>query len=223
MTVRVLLPQMARCSSRYLCASRSSSRLLNAAPPAGVRIGDVGRLARSPSTGEKHMLKKLFVTAAAAAAVSVPLAGAAWADKPADPGAGNQGVPDRATAAVVNILQHPPLDLNGQPQTPVPEPVISAFIAANQSGKSGNVAPGTAFSIGAKTDCASAGGGTVKCNTPDGYGVALNTAYSAFGIDPASVNPDGEYTVRAHHSGVGHRELARKGATQGSSGVCPGP
>ena len=29
------------------------------------------------------MLKKLFVTAAAAAAVSVPLAGAAWAD-PAD-------------------------------------------------------------------------------------------------------------------------------------------
>jgi len=34
------------------------------------------------------MLKKLFLTAAAAAAVSVPLAGAAWADKPDDPGNG---------------------------------------------------------------------------------------------------------------------------------------
>ena len=32
------------------------------------------------------MLKKLFVTAAAAAAVSVPLAGVAWAEPPADPG-----------------------------------------------------------------------------------------------------------------------------------------
>ena len=32
------------------------------------------------------MLKKLFFTAAAAAAVSVPLAGVAWADKPSDPG-----------------------------------------------------------------------------------------------------------------------------------------
>ena len=35
------------------------------------------------------MLKKLFVTAAAAAAVSVPLAGAAWADPTGD----NPGVP----------------------------------------------------------------------------------------------------------------------------------
>ena len=32
------------------------------------------------------MLKKLFVTAAAAAAVSVPLAGVAWAEPPDDPG-----------------------------------------------------------------------------------------------------------------------------------------
>jgi len=31
------------------------------------------------------MLKKLFITAAAAAAVSVPLAGVAWADKPTQP------------------------------------------------------------------------------------------------------------------------------------------
>ena len=38
------------------------------------------------------MLKKLFVTAAAAAAVSVPLAGVAWADKPSDPGSNGKGL-----------------------------------------------------------------------------------------------------------------------------------
>ncbi len=48
------------------------------------------------------MLKKLFITAAAAAAVSVPLAGAAWADKPATQ-LPNQGVPENDTAAVVNL------------------------------------------------------------------------------------------------------------------------
>ncbi len=39
------------------------------------------------------MIKKLFVTAAAAAAVSVPLAGAAWADPPSDPGPSSPGTP----------------------------------------------------------------------------------------------------------------------------------
>jgi hypothetical protein len=116
------------------------------------------------------MLKKLFVTAAAAAAMSVPLAGAAWADKPDDPGAGNQGVPDRATAAVVNTLSN----------QGVPDPVINATLDAFQSGKSGVVAPGTAYSLGAKVS---------GLNTPDGYGVALNTFYGAFGIDPGLVNP----------------------------------
>jgi hypothetical protein len=51
------------------------------------------------------MLKKLFFTAAAAAAVSVPLAGVAWADKPSDPGSngnglGKGGVPAAAGAAL---------------------------------------------------------------------------------------------------------------------------
>src|SRR4051794_28668605 len=49
---------------------------------------------------EEHMLKKLFITAAAAAAVSVPLAGMAWADTPADPGSavgevGQGGIPKK--------------------------------------------------------------------------------------------------------------------------------
>jgi hypothetical protein len=38
------------------------------------------------------MLKKVFVSAAAAAALSVPLAGVAWADPPADPGANDNGI-----------------------------------------------------------------------------------------------------------------------------------
>jgi hypothetical protein len=38
------------------------------------------------------MLKKLFITAAAAAAVSVPLAGVAWADRPSDPGSNGSGI-----------------------------------------------------------------------------------------------------------------------------------
>ena len=38
------------------------------------------------------MLKKLFITAAAAAAVSVPLAGAAWAEPPSDPSSTDHGI-----------------------------------------------------------------------------------------------------------------------------------
>jgi hypothetical protein len=154
------------------------------------------------------MLKKLFVTAAAAAAMSVPLAGAAWADKPDDPGAGNQGVPDRATAVVVNTLSN----------QGVPEPVINATVDAFQSGKSGVVAPGTAYSLGAKTDCASG-----PCNTPDGYGVALNTFYGAFGIDPGDVNPvdPGQPFGRTIPGSV-TRSLT-PGCAQHSSGVCLSP
>ncbi|HET7667334.1 MAG TPA: hypothetical protein VFK56_14950 [Mycobacterium sp.] len=65
------------------------------------------------------MLKKLFITAAAAAAVSVPLAGAAWAapDDPDGKGLGQGGVPksagafaDAVTAANPGL---PPLNANG--------------------------------------------------------------------------------------------------------------
>jgi hypothetical protein len=100
------------------------------------------------------MLKKLFVTAAAAAAVSVPLAGLAYADQPDDPGAGNQGVPDRAAAAVE---------------------AFGGSVDGFQSGNSTVVAPGTAYSTGAKVP---------GLNTPDGYGVALNTYWENQGIDP---------------------------------------
>jgi hypothetical protein len=69
-----------------------SSRLLNAAPSAGVSIGDVSHRARGHYR-RSTMLKKLFISAAAAAAVSVPLAGAAWADPRTDPGPSSRGTP----------------------------------------------------------------------------------------------------------------------------------
>src|SRR6185369_12733451 len=53
--------------------------------------GQTPRLTIQRDLGEDHA-QKLFVTAAGAAAMSVPLAGAAWADQPADPGLGNQGL-----------------------------------------------------------------------------------------------------------------------------------
>lgn len=150
------------------------------------------------------MLKKLFVTAAAAAAVSVPLAGAAWADQPADPGAGNNGVPDRAEAAVAAQLS-----ANG-----VPDPVIGAVFEANQSGNSGVVAPGTAYSTGAKVP---------GVNALDGYGAALNTFYSTLGINPGDVNP---FDPGSEFQTVIPGSVTRAftpGCAQHSSGVCLSP
>ena len=150
------------------------------------------------------MLKKVLVAVVAAGAMSVPLAGVAWADKPDDPGAGNQGVPDRATAVVVNTLKN----------QGVPDTVINATLAAFQSGKSGVVAPGTAYSTGAKVP---------GLNTPDGYGVALNTFYRAFGIDPGDVNPvdPGQPFGRTIPGSV--TRAFTPGCAQHSSGVCLSP
>jgi hypothetical protein len=148
-----------------------------------------------------NMIKKIVITAAAAAAVSVPLAGAAWAEPPDDPGAGNQGVPDRAAAAVASQLR----------EQGVPEPVINAALAASQSGKSGVVAPGSAYSTGAKVP---------GLNTPDGYGVALNTFFSTLGIDPGDVNPfDPDEPFGRTIPGSVTRAFT-PGCAQHSSGVC---
>ena len=90
------------------------------------------------------MIKKALVAVMAAGALSIPLAGMAWADQPDDPGAGNKGVPDRAKAAIESL---------------------GGSVDGFQSGNSSVVAPGTAFSTGAKVD---------GVNTPEGYGRALN-------------------------------------------------
>jgi hypothetical protein len=71
-----------------------------------------------------NMLKKLFIATAAAAAVAVPLAGAAWAD-PADPsgnGVGEGGIPQKTAAwgdavAAANPGL-PPLNPNGSEPLP---------------------------------------------------------------------------------------------------------
>ncbi len=65
------------------------------------------------------MLKKLFITAAAAAAVSVPLAGIAQAapsDNGNDGGVGKGGIPARAGAVLDSVNtppNEPPLNPNG--------------------------------------------------------------------------------------------------------------
>ena len=117
------------------------------------------------------MLKKLFVTAAAAAAVSVPLAGVASADKGAIPtgnGLGQGGMPDKATAFT---------------KAAFPEVDAAGGFDQFESGKSGNIPPGAAYSLGAKTDCAGQ-----PCNAPDGYSQALSDFYTANGL-PGAVPP----------------------------------
>ena len=83
------------------------------------------------------MLKKLFVTAAAAAAVSVPLAGMAWADPPSDPGSngkgiGQGGVPTRA-GNVLDSIPTPPgaPSANPNPGQPVTPGSVVKGVAQN--------------------------------------------------------------------------------------------
>ena len=52
------------------------------------------------------MLKKLFVTAAAAAAVSVPLAGVAWADPPSDPDSSSNPTNPKPNNPQVRAVSH---------------------------------------------------------------------------------------------------------------------
>ena len=52
------------------------------------------------------MIKKLVIAAVAAGALAVPLAGAAWADKPVDPG--SQGVGAGGVPAAIGNAQNPP-------------------------------------------------------------------------------------------------------------------
>jgi hypothetical protein len=127
-----------------------------------MRIGVVS-IGLTVIEGRSTMLNKLFVIAAAAAAISVPLAGAASAD-PGDPsgnGIGQGGVPHRteafgdAVAAANPGL--PPLNPNG----------------------SGPLPPGQFFKNLAKVP---------DMNTPDAAAVAVNGIYGAYsnvpGIDP---------------------------------------
>jgi hypothetical protein len=111
------------------------------------------------------MLKKLFVTAAAAAALSVPLAGAALADAPSDnaapgaPGAG--GIPQKAGSFLDSVSAANP----GLPNL-------------NPNG-SGPVAPGTVYSTIAK----------LPGSTPDATGAFVNSVYGAYGTPEAGGVP----------------------------------
>jgi hypothetical protein len=67
------------------------------------------------------MFKKMFITAAAAAAVSVPLAGVAWADTPSDPGATDNGIGKGGIPQKFGTFADTGLTAK-QPGTPSPNP-----------------------------------------------------------------------------------------------------
>jgi hypothetical protein len=100
------------------------------------------------------MFKKVLVAVVAAGAMSVPLAGGAWADKPDDPGSngnglGQGGVPQK-TGTFVNSFG-PDADGN------LPNPT------------GGPVPPGSIFKTGAKMP---------GLNAPAGYGAALDQFFA---------------------------------------------
>jgi hypothetical protein len=106
------------------------------------------------------MIKKLFITAAAAAAVSVPLAGVAWADPPSDPGSngngiGQGGLPTKIGNSLSNTVTP---NLNPNP------------------GGVGPVTPGSQFSQVAK----------LPGSTPEAYGSVLTGLFATH----TSTNPD---------------------------------
>jgi hypothetical protein len=112
------------------------------------------------------MFKKLFITAAAVAAVSVPLAGAAWAapsNNGNDGGVGKGGVPARAGAVLDSVNTPPgapPLNPNGvgekvtpgdlvhlakdaSPGVPTPDAVGNLLTAVNSTYPPAGSPPGT--------------------------------------------------------------------------------
>ena len=138
------------------------------------------------------MIKKLFITAAAAAAVSVPLAGAAWAAPPSDPGSpgnpsgngiGQGGVPEKAGSYFDSLSAAnpglPPLNPNGT-GAPIP--------------------PGKVFSTIAKQ----------PGNTPDATAAFVNTVYGAYGPRTGWCTPRDhiwENAARASHEDFHTRVL----------------
>jgi hypothetical protein len=160
------------------------------------------------------MLKKLFVTAAAAAAVSVPLAGVAWADPPSGPGSssnagtpngngiGQGGVPQKAGAFLDSVSA---------------DPANSGLPNLNPNG-SGPVAPGTVYSNIAK----------LPGSTPDATAGFVNQVYGAYATPEAGgvpvvtsfeVAPPGMAT-KTFTPGCSSGHTATDPAVNGGNSVC---
>ena len=111
------------------------------------------------------MIKKALLAMVAVGALSVPLAGAAWADPPSDnaaPGApGEGGIPQKAGSFFDSVSAANP----GLPNL-------------NPNG-SGPIAPGTVFSTIAK----------LPGSTPDAAAAFVNTIYSVYGTPEAGGVP----------------------------------
>jgi len=137
------------------------------------------------------MLKKLIVTAAAATALSIPLAGVAWADDPVDPsatdaGVGAGGVPEKAG----NFFDSFTPNLNPSPGDPV--------------------TPGSVFSTIAKGDG----------NVPDGTGVFVNNFWSVYGITTYYGRTDPGLATKSFTPGCTHGHTATEDGTPSTGPVC---
>lgn len=153
------------------------------------------------------MLKKLFVTAAAAAAVSVPLAGVAWATPPdnnppghPEPGATGAGVPHEIGSLADTLGVQPPGHDVGDPITPG-----SAFGLAKDLAKrdaTGKNIPGVSM--------------------PEAYGTVIDTVTAPLlGLPPWEGNTPPGQGVKTFTLGCASgRHLNTTGGTRGGDGVC---
>ena len=155
------------------------------------------------------MLTKLFITAAAAAALSVPLAGAAWADPPSGnnpPGHGvtGPGVPHEAGATLDAITA---VGQSSNPDLP----------NINPNGTGLPVPPGKLFNEGKdqfKTDPLT-GKNIPGVSTPDAFQAFVGGVYRDYlGADPAA-SPNGFAPGHATKS-------LTPGCSRGSTGIVNG-
>jgi hypothetical protein len=119
------------------------------------------------------MLKKLFIIAAAAAALSVPLAGTAWAEPPSDSGSSS-----KATNPNPSV---PPGQSDNGPGIPrVGGAFLSGAGANPNPGGTGPVTPGQVFNVAKKA--------FPGVSTPVAVGEFVNGFYNSHGV-PTTFGP----------------------------------
>ena len=157
------------------------------------------------------MLKKLFVTAAAAAAVSVPLAGVAWADPPSDP--------DSSSNPTNPKPNNPP------GQGGVPQEIGSLADNYNVNPNPGEpITPGSAFNVAkdaVKRDPVT-GKNIPGVSTPEAYGTFIDTFTAPLlGVPPwEGPTPPGQGVKTFTPGCSSGRHLNTTGGTSGGVGVC---
>jgi hypothetical protein len=141
------------------------------------------------------MLKTLFITAAAAAAVSVPLAAVAWADSPS----GNNPPGQGATG----------------PGTPHEIGATLDSANANPNGPGQPVTPGQEFNIA--KDALKTGPGV---STPDAFGQFVNGFYASQGVTTTFGPTAPGLAVKTFTPGCTSGHTATDPAVNGGGSIC---